>query len=123
MGWEEHEDAEGNQYYHNECTRTTSWTRPTGPPIAQQTGAGKGWAATERKETRTRQVRGADVRGGMRGVGGSFVEVPLGAGPLPSGWEAHRDDSGDVYFYHANQRRVTWSRPAPEVEHLCNMEM
>jgi len=91
-GWQELEDDDGNKYYYNELTQTTSWSAP-------------------KKQ-----------KGGPSPMVPSLDQVtisPHGNGALPAGWEEHRDEDGTPYFVNATERTTTWSRPLVTSRHTA----
>ena len=96
-GWEEHEDDEGQVFYHNELKRETTWTRPRAPKPAPKPKRGE--------VTCTRPASSA-AKPSL-----PSPPPPPDAPQLMYGWEEHTDDDGQRYYYHPGERRTTWTLP------------
>lgn len=80
--WEAFQDDDGDTYYVNTLTQETSWDRP------------------------------ANFK---EGGGGSADASPAADSPKAAengGWEAVKDDVGDIYYWNASSGETTWDKPA-----------
>ncbi|XP_011648280.1 transcriptional coactivator YAP1 [Pogonomyrmex barbatus] len=84
-GWEQARTPEGQIYFLNHITRTTTWEDP------RKTAAAASVAA----------VAAAAVESNK----------PNSLGPLPDGWEQARTAEGEVYFINHQSRTTSWFDP------------
>ncbi|XP_011871979.1 PREDICTED: transcriptional coactivator YAP1 [Vollenhovia emeryi] len=83
-GWEQARTPEGQIYFLNHVTRTTTWEDPRKTAAAANVAAVA--AAVE-----------------------SSKSTPLG--PLPDGWEQARTAEGEIYFINHQSRTTSWFDP------------
>lgn len=89
-GWEQARTPEGQVYYLNHITRTTTWEDPR-KSLAVQV-------------QRHQQVAAASPTADVVGVG-----APSGA--LPDGWEQAATSEGEIYFINHQTRTTSWFDP------------
>ncbi|KAK2582723.1 hypothetical protein KPH14_004993 [Odynerus spinipes] len=87
-GWEQARTAEGQIYFLNHLTRTTTWEDPRKTVAAQNVA----------------QVA-AQVESGKASAAGNSL------GPLPDGWEQARTPEGEIYFINHQTRTTSWFDP------------
>ena len=117
-GWERRTDHLGRTYFVDHNTRSTTWTRPSMDPAAQQQNA-----AADRARMNSRSLAddflGVDntannaqgSSGGNTPVSSATNATSGGTGPLPSGWEQRTTAEGRPYFVDHNTRTTTWVDP------------
>lgn len=117
-GWERRTDHFGRTYFVDHNTRSTTWTRPSMDPAAQQQNA-----AADRARMNSRSLAddflGVDntannaqgTSGGNTPVSSATNATSGGTGPLPSGWEQRTTAEGRPYFVDHNTRTTTWVDP------------
>ncbi|XP_021937266.1 transcriptional coactivator YAP1 isoform X2 [Zootermopsis nevadensis] len=105
-GWEQARTREGQVYYLNHITRTTTWEDPRKTLAAQ--------VAQSQQQTSADLI--SNVAGsphsssspqpqGTKSVDGSSL------GPLPEGWEQATTQEGEVYFINHQTRTTSWFDP------------
>ncbi|KAL9604228.1 MAG: hypothetical protein Q9219_000626 [cf. Caloplaca sp. 3 TL-2023] len=121
-GWEEAKNAEGQTFYIDHTTRTTTWTRPN-PVVLQD----KLTTVTEDKplpegweQRRTSENRVYYVDHNTRTT--SWVRPEVGneetTRPLPPGWDRRRTEDGTARLYYVDHKHKTthWTLPKPPAE-------
>ncbi|XP_043787213.1 transcriptional coactivator YAP1 [Apis laboriosa] len=88
-GWEQARTPEGQIYFLNHLTRTTTWEDP------RKTAAAANVAAVA-----------AAVDNGK-----SSTAATNSLGPLPDGWEQARTPEGEIYFINHQTRTTSWFDP------------
>ncbi|XP_015595189.1 transcriptional coactivator YAP1 [Cephus cinctus] len=88
-GWEQARTPEGQIYFLNHLTRTTTWEDP------RKTAAAANVAAVA-----------AAVESGKTSTGATSS-----LGPLPDGWEQARTQEGEIYFINHQTRTTSWFDP------------
>ncbi|KAG7199055.1 hypothetical protein KM043_017958 [Ampulex compressa] len=88
-GWEQARTPEGQIYFLNHLTRTTTWEDP------RKTAAAANVAAVA-----------AAVDNGKSSTGAANT-----LGPLPDGWEQARTPEGEIYFINHQTRTTSWFDP------------
>ncbi|OAD60531.1 Protein yorkie [Eufriesea mexicana] len=88
-GWEQARTPEGQIYFLNHLTRTTTWEDP------RKTAAAANVAAVA-----------AAVDNGKSTTGATNT-----LGPLPDGWEQARTPEGEIYFINHQTRTTSWFDP------------
>ncbi|CAD1479204.1 unnamed protein product, partial [Heterotrigona itama] len=88
-GWEQARTPEGQIYFLNHLTRTTTWEDP------RKTAAAANVAAAA-----------AAVDNGKSTTGATNS-----LGPLPDGWEQARTPEGEIYFINHQTRTTSWFDP------------
>jgi len=126
-GWEMVWSADhGEWYFWHGDSKTSAWTRPTGPPTidgaeAEQASSKGGAAAGNeagsdaappQKRSRTGKATGKTAG---KAAGKEAPKASTKAddkAPLPEGWEEHFDPQhGEVYYWHPQSETTTWERP------------
>ncbi|XP_031780064.1 transcriptional coactivator yorkie isoform X2 [Nasonia vitripennis] len=92
-GWEQARTPEGQIYFLNHLTRTTTWEDP------RKTAAAASVAA----------VAAAVESGKAAATPGQAGSNALG--PLPDGWEQARTPEGEIYFINHQARTTSWFDP------------
>ncbi|KAF8462478.1 hypothetical protein JB92DRAFT_2161777 [Gautieria morchelliformis] len=82
-GWEERRTAEGQLYYMDHNTRTTSWHRPPASSTSLH----------------------------LRGNDNPETSDSAESHPLPAGWERRLDHQGRIYYVDHNTQSTTWDDP------------
>ncbi|CBQ68081.1 probable ubiquitin-protein ligase [Sporisorium reilianum SRZ2] len=131
-GWERRTDHLGRTYYVDHNTRSTTWTRPSTNPSANNAAAASSSAADRQRHSN--RALADDFLGVNDGdtsrssVAGSAINSPgaaaasanplpasssttAGNGPLPAGWEQRHTPEGRPYFVDHNTRTTTWVDP------------
>ncbi|CAL7942984.1 unnamed protein product [Xylocopa violacea] len=88
-GWEQARTPEGQIYFLNHLTRTTTWEDP------RKTAAAANVAAVA-----------AAIDNGKSTTGATNT-----LGPLPDGWEQARTPEGEIYFINHQTRTTSWFDP------------
>ncbi|XP_020711642.2 transcriptional coactivator YAP1 isoform X2 [Athalia rosae] len=89
-GWEQARTPEGQVYFLNHMTRTTTWEDP------RKTAAAASVAAVA-----------AAVESGTKNSSAATSSL----GPLPDGWEQARTPEGEIYFINHQTRTTSWFDP------------
>ncbi|XP_058794501.1 transcriptional coactivator YAP1 isoform X1 [Phymastichus coffea] len=89
-GWEQARTAEGQIYFLNHLTRTTTWEDP------RKTAAAASVAA---------------VAAAVESNKATAAGTPAALGPLPEGWEQARTAEGEIYFINHQTRTTSWFDP------------
>lgn len=104
-GWEQARTPEGQVYYLNHITRTTTWEDPR-KSLAAQTAAQQHQSAeqllTSHQITLPQSPRSTPTK-----VTASEVDL----GPLPEGWEQAQTSEGEIYFINHHTRTTSWFDP------------
>lgn len=107
-GWEQARTPEGQVYYLNHITKTTTWEDPRKTLAAQVT------------QSQQQQQTSADLISSVAGSPHSSPSPqPQGTksvdastlGPLPEGWEQATTHEGEVYFINHETRTTSWFDP------------
>ncbi|XP_065220743.1 transcriptional coactivator YAP1-like isoform X1 [Planococcus citri] len=126
-GWEQARTEEGQVYFLNHHTKTTTWEDPRKTNASQQyrnsiTAAISSASSIGDLHSHTQQGGGNSIktlvspnsRAGS-GTGSSGTLSPVGnesaLGPLPDGWEQSKTDEGEVYFINHLTRTTSWFDP------------
>ncbi|CAG9137181.1 unnamed protein product [Plutella xylostella] len=119
-GWEQARTPEGQIYYLNHITKTTTWEDPRKSLAAAQVGAVQHQSAeallpqsppappvaSPAPAAPAPAAKSTSSNGGGGGAGGG---EPLG--PLPDGWEQAATPEGEVYFINHAARTTSWFDP------------
>ncbi|XP_069687434.1 transcriptional coactivator YAP1 isoform X5 [Periplaneta americana] len=109
-GWEQARTPEGQVYYLNHLTRTTTWEDPRKTLAAQ----------VAQSQQQQQQQTSADLISNVAGSPhSSSSPQPQGTksvdasslGPLPEGWEQATTQEGEVYFINHQTRTTSWFDP------------
>ncbi|XP_046998895.1 transcriptional coactivator YAP1 isoform X1 [Schistocerca americana] len=116
-GWEQARTPEGQVYYLNHITRTTTWEDPRKTLAAQV-------AQSQQQQQQQQQQQAADIIAGASSGGSphsSSSPQPAGGkgagadasglGPLPEGWEQATTAEGELYFINHQTRTTSWFDP------------
>eukprot|EP00903_Cladosiphon_okamuranus_P005757 g5709.t2 len=110
-GWGRSVTKNGELYYVNHVTKTTTWARPqwTGSDGDEESEHedDAGAAAPSLKSARS----GRSTRSRRGDVFGNIVESE--EPPLPPGWEERMSAEGKVFYINHNDRTTHWTRPDP----------
>lgn len=98
-GWEQARTTEGQVYYLNHITRTTTWEDPR-KTLAAQTAAQQQHQSAE--FTLPQSPTNTPTK-----VGASEVDL----GPLPDGWEQAQTSEGETYFINHHTQTTSWFDP------------
>ncbi|XP_060536855.1 transcriptional coactivator YAP1 isoform X2 [Cylas formicarius] len=96
-GWEQARTPEGQVYYLNHTTRTTTWEDPR-----------KSLAATQHQSSEhlsPHQVHTSPTSTNAK------VNSDVELGPLPEGWEQAQTAEGEIYFINHQTRTTSWFDP------------
>ncbi|KAK4150712.1 E3 ubiquitin-protein ligase RSP5 [Chaetomidium leptoderma] len=124
-GWERREDNLGRTYYVDHNSRTTSWTRPTGPTGAAEARTAEANTQVERQRHQNRtlpedrtgsnsptlQAQQAATQAANASTMMHTGTTTAGTGELPPGWEQRWTPEGRSYFVDHNTRTTTWVDP------------
>lgn len=112
-GWREVTDpASGRQYFQNDNTRETSWTRPVDSSAGwQQTTTPEGRVYYQNNITHQTQWHAPPGFASQQAVQPNLAALPRSAG-LPSAWTEERETTSGRIFYkdHLN-KRTQWHKP------------
>ncbi|XP_045536618.1 transcriptional coactivator YAP1 isoform X2 [Papilio machaon] len=100
-GWEQARTPEGQIYYLNHITKTTTWEDP------RKTLAAQSAEAMLAQATAPQTIAPATPT--AKSTSSSAASDPLG--PLPDGWEQAATPEGEVYFINHAARTTSWFDP------------
>ncbi|CAH0562137.1 unnamed protein product [Brassicogethes aeneus] len=100
-GWEQARTAEGQVYYLNHTTRTTTWEDPRKTLAAQ--------AAAAQHQSAEHLLSSPPSHQSPNSTSKITTEVDLG--PLPDGWEQAQTNEGEIYFINHQTRTTSWFDP------------
>jgi len=106
-GWEQACTAEGQVYFINHITRSTTWEDPRKAQHQQillAVGGEPGGPNNTTGSNPSLATSGSSTVGGVRGI-------PNANGPLPEGWEQAITPEGEVYFINHQARTTSWFDP------------
>ena len=103
----ERKDPAGRTYYVDHNSRKTTWIRPTG-----RADAGSSQRPTQQMADR-RQIDDMHANSTRTSLlpaasGASTSASTDNLGPLPSGWQMSKNDSGRSFFIDHVNKRTTW---------------
>ncbi|XP_013134895.1 PREDICTED: transcriptional coactivator YAP1 isoform X1 [Papilio polytes] len=101
-GWEQARTPEGQIYYLNHITKTTTWEDPRKTLAAQS-------AETMLAQATAPQTIAPATPTAAKSTSSSTASDPLG--PLPDGWEQAATPEGEVYFINHAARTTSWFDP------------
>lgn len=96
-GWEQARTLQGQVYYLNHITRTTTWEDPRKTLAAQNV-----------------QAQHAELQRGTPGGASKTAALGISAsnlGPLPEGWEQSSTEEGEIYFINHQTKTTSWFDP------------
>nr|CCX34982.1 Yorkie-S [Blattella germanica] len=107
-GWEQARTPEGQVYYLNHITRTTTWEDPRKTLAAQ--------VAQSQQQQQTSadlisNVAGSPLSSSSPQPQGTKSVDAANLGPLPEGWEQATTQEGEVYFINHQTRTTSWFDP------------
>ncbi|XP_041974956.1 transcriptional coactivator YAP1 isoform X2 [Aricia agestis] len=105
-GWEQARTPEGQIYYLNHITKTTTWEDPR-KTLAAQNVAGVQHQSTEAILTQTATPQ--TIATSTKSTSSNTSTDPLG--PLPDGWEQATTPEGEIYFINHAARTTSWFDP------------
>ncbi|KAK4872130.1 hypothetical protein RN001_016254 [Aquatica leii] len=107
-GWEQARTPEGQVYYLNHLTRTTTWEDPR-KTLAAQAAAQQQHQSAEQLLTshQVSQTQTPTQSPACTAKGNTDVDL----GPLPDGWEQAQTPEGEVYFINHQSRTTSWFDP------------
>ncbi|EFA11163.1 transcriptional coactivator YAP1-A isoform X1 [Tribolium castaneum] len=104
-GWEQARTPEGQLYYLNHITRTTTWEDPR-KSLAAQAAAQQHQSAEQLLSSH--QVSQAQA---PNSTPPAKVSTDVDLGPLPEGWEQAQTPEGEIYFINHQTRTTSWFDP------------
>ncbi|XP_045481334.1 transcriptional coactivator YAP1-A-like isoform X1 [Harmonia axyridis] len=99
-GWEQARTPEGQVYYLNHITRTTTWEDPR-KSLAAQTAAQHQSAEQLLSTHQSTSPTSTTAK----------VSADVEIGPLPEGWEQAQTPEGEIYFINHQTRTTSWFDP------------
>ncbi|CAG9855245.1 unnamed protein product [Phyllotreta striolata] len=103
-GWEQARTPEGQVYYLNHTTRTTTWEDPR-KSLAAQTAAQQHQSAEQLLSSH--QIPHPQSPNSNT----AKVNTDVDLGPLPEGWEQAQTAEGEIYFINHQTRTTSWFDP------------
>ncbi|XP_014214487.1 transcriptional coactivator yorkie isoform X2 [Copidosoma floridanum] len=100
-GWEQARTPEGQIYYLNHITKTTTWEDPRKTAAAASVAA----VAAAAVESSKANNSAAAVAAAAAAAANSALR------PLPEGWEQARTPEGEIYFINHPARTTSWFDP------------
>ncbi|KAJ0182455.1 hypothetical protein K1T71_001824 [Dendrolimus kikuchii] len=111
-GWEQARTPEGQIYYLNHITKTTTWDDPRKTLAAQTvTAAGVQHQSAEALITQAAAVPTIGNTTSAAAKSTSSNTTTDGLGPLPEGWEQAATADGEIYFINHATRTTSWFDP------------
>ncbi|XP_046965380.1 transcriptional coactivator YAP1 isoform X3 [Vanessa tameamea] len=108
-GWEQARTPEGQIYYLNHITKTTTWEDPRKTLAAQTVAAGVQHQSAEALLTQTPAPQPIPPATPAKSTSTNTTTDPLG--PLPDGWEQATTPEGEIYFINHAARTTSWFDP------------
>ncbi|CAH0727382.1 unnamed protein product, partial [Brenthis ino] len=111
-GWEQARTPEGQIYYLNHITKTTTWEDPRKTLAAQTVTSGVQHQSAEALLTPAAAPAIAAVAAATTAAKSTSTNTttdPLG--PLPDGWEQATTPEGEIYFINHAARTTSWFDP------------
>uniref|UniRef100_A0A1B6G5W6 WW domain-containing protein n=1 Tax=Cuerna arida TaxID=1464854 RepID=A0A1B6G5W6_9HEMI len=103
-GWEQARTLEGQVYFLNHITRTTTWEDPRKTIAAQV-------ANQQQRSAELLNTPHPATSPQPQGKGSSPATSPAPLGPLPEGWEQAATPEGEIYFINHQTRTTSWFDP------------
>jgi protein yorkie len=103
-GWEQARTPEGQLYYLNHITRTTTWEDPR-KSLAAQAAAQQHQSAEQLISHQVSQAQASNSSTPAK------VNADVDLGPLPEGWEQAQTPEGEIYFINHQTRTTSWFDP------------
>lgn len=103
-GWEQARTPEGQVYYLNHTTRTTTWEDPRKSLAAQ--------AAAQQHQSAEQLLTAHQISHPQSpNPNTAKVNSDVDLGPLPEGWEQAQTPEGEIYFINHQTRTTSWFDP------------
>ncbi|XP_072402339.1 transcriptional coactivator YAP1 isoform X1 [Diabrotica undecimpunctata] len=104
-GWEQARTPEGQVYYLNHTTRTTTWEDPRKSLAAQ--------AAAQQHQSAEQLLTAHQLSHPQSPNSNTTAKVntDVDLGPLPEGWEQAQTPEGEIYFINHQTRTTSWFDP------------
>lgn len=111
-GWEQARTHEGQIYYLNHITRTTTWEDPRKTLAAQAAQQAQAQhASAEQLLTNSHPVVATPQQPSPSPPCAAGGKTDVDIGPLPEGWEQSSTADGEVYFINHQTRTTSWFDP------------
>lgn len=110
-GWEQARTPEGQVYYLNHITRTTTWEDPRKTLAAQVQSQQQRSAELLNTVATSPHPATSPQPQGNKGGALSPASSPASLGPLPEGWEQAATPEGEIYFINHQTRTTSWFDP------------
>ncbi|XP_067010638.1 transcriptional coactivator YAP1-A [Anabrus simplex] len=101
-GWEQARTPEGQVYYLNHITRTTTWEDPRKTLAAQ---------VAQSQQTQPELITSVSATSHTSSSPQPQGTKPADLGPLPDGWEQATTPEGEIYFINHQTRTTSWFDP------------
>ncbi|XP_026759278.1 transcriptional coactivator YAP1-A isoform X1 [Galleria mellonella] len=108
-GWEQARTPEGQVYYLNHVTKTTTWDDPRKTLAAQTVTSGVQHQSAETLLSQTPTAQTIATAPAAKSTSSNTATDPLG--PLPEGWEQASTPEGETYFINHASRTTSWFDP------------
>lgn len=102
-GWEQARTSEGQIYFLNHITQTTTWEDPRKSVQAQQAQRAELLASSPHPSTSPQPH--------ATGKSSGSSNSSSGLGPLPDGWEQAATAEGEIYFINHQAKTTSWFDP------------
>ncbi|XP_063616550.1 transcriptional coactivator YAP1 isoform X2 [Cydia splendana] len=106
-GWEQARTPEGQIYYLNHITKTTTWEDPRKSLAAQSVTAGVQHQSAETLLATPAAQTVPAAPAPAKSTSSSTTDL----GPLPDGWEQAATPEGEIYFINHAARTTSWFDP------------
>ncbi|XP_075210056.1 transcriptional coactivator yki isoform X2 [Lycorma delicatula] len=110
-GWEQARTQEGQVYYLNHITRSTTWEDPRKTMAAQAQTQQRSAELLSSPHPATSPQPQSQQGGNNKGGTLSPASSPAPLGPLPDGWEQAATPEGEIYFINHQTRTTSWFDP------------
>ncbi|XP_063375640.1 transcriptional coactivator YAP1 isoform X1 [Cydia amplana] len=110
-GWEQARTPEGQIYYLNHITKTTTWEDPRKSLAAQNVTAGVQHQSAETLLATPAPQTAQTVPAAPAPAAKSTSSNTTDLGPLPDGWEQAATPEGEIYFINHAARTTSWFDP------------
>ncbi|PZC75181.1 transcriptional coactivator YAP1 isoform X1 [Helicoverpa armigera] len=110
-GWEQARTPEGQIYYLNHITKTTTWDDPRKTLAAQSVAGSVQHQSTDALLTQAASPQNipSTPAPAAKSTSSNTTTDPLG--PLPEGWEQAATAEGEIYFINHAARTTSWFDP------------
>ncbi|XP_073991858.1 transcriptional coactivator yki isoform X1 [Rhodnius prolixus] len=115
-GWEQARTSEGQVYFLNHITQTTTWEDPRKANAVVQQRASDLLNAAASSPGHSTSPQPHQGKNGSAGSGsgsnsGTSGAASTGLGPLPDGWEQATTAEGEIYFINHQTKTTSWFDP------------